>query len=340
MRKKTITILLTIVLVLALVGVAVAEALQESNTTNLQIVTDASGALDGKSTLKVTVSNKAKIDLNALTFHVDFDTNKLEVTNIAFTVNGNTVTAEDDLTPNNGEVKGGGHSDVSEANTSGTAGFYYMDVTEAGNALSAQANDVQAVITFKVKSGLTADSTGDIKLYEDSASNGIWFNLRKDKGKVADSATVTFSGEDLPGVTVSGSVTSYLVADGTVTLKLLQNSEVKYSTTTTTGSYSFDAVAEGTYQLQVSKANHVMRTYDVTVNSATTQDVKICPVGDVNGDGNVNVIDYAQVLAHAKKVTLLTGYSLDCGNVNRDASVNVIDYAQILAHAKKVQLLW
>lgn len=197
MRKKTITILLTIVLVLALVGVAVAEALQESNTTNLQIVTDASGALDGKSTLKVTVSNKANIDLNALTFHVDFDTNKLEVTNIAFTVNGNTVTAEDDLTPNNGEVKGGGHSEVSET-TDGTVGFYYMDVTEAGNALSAQADGVQAVITFKVKSGLTADSTGDIKLYEDSASNSTWFNLRKDKSQVADSKTVTFSGGDVP----------------------------------------------------------------------------------------------------------------------------------------------
>lgn len=198
MRKKTITILLTIVLVLALVGVAVAEALQESNTTNLQIVTDASGALDGKSTLKVTVSNKANIDLNALTFHVDFDTNELEVTNIAFTVNGNTVTAEDDLTPNNGEVKGGGHSDVSEANTSGTAGFYYMDVTEQGDALSAQENGVQAVITFKVKSGLTADSTGDIKLYEDSASNSTWFNLRKEDNKSAGTASVTFSGGDVP----------------------------------------------------------------------------------------------------------------------------------------------
>ena len=105
--------------------------------------------------------------------------------------------------------------------------------------------------------------------------------------------------------------------------------------------YSFADVAAGTYTLKVSKANHVTREYTVVVgNSSVLQDVKIHLLGDINGDGRVNVSDVGLANAHAKKVSTLEGYQFDCANVNGDTRITISDVGLLNAHAKKTSLLW
>lgn len=139
---------------------------------------------------------------------------------------------------------------------------------------------------------------------------------------------------------ISGSITSYLTDDD-VTVTLLDGNRNVIVSTTGTNSYSFEGIESGTYTLVVSKTNHVNREYEVTVGTSdTTCDVKICPIGDVNGDGSVTGTDRTKVLRHIKKVTILSGYELDCADVNSDGEVTGSDSTKILRHVKNIMSLW
>jgi hypothetical protein len=85
----------------------------------------------------------------------------------------------------------------------------------------------------------------------------------------------------------------------------------------------------------------VTRTYTVTVGGSVTQDAKICLLGDVTGDGRVNVGDTAKVYSHVKQTALLTDeYALACADVSGDGRINVGDTAKIYSHVKQTSLLW
>ena len=126
------------------------------------------------------------------------------------------------------------------------------------------------------------------------------------------------------GYTVSGTITSYLKGEGDITVQLLAADEtVAYSTvvntysgtSTFTSTYSIPEVTDGTYTLRVSKANHVTRDYEVTVNAADfTQDMKIHLLGDVTGDGKINSLDKKKIYNHING-DALTGYEFDVANV-------------------------
>ena len=58
--------------------------------------------------------------------------------------------------------------------------------------------------------------------------------------------------------------------------------------------------------MNVMKKNHVTREYTVTVGTdLVKQDVVIQLLGDVNGDGKVNMKDWNNVYAHVNKTKLL-----------------------------------
>ena len=142
---------------------------------------------------------------------------------------------------------------------------------------------------------------------------------------------------------LSGSVTSYLDGCDPVTLTLSAGGSVVKETVLTgcESTYGFGDVADGSYTMTVSKKNHVTREYAVTVSGTTTLDVKLCPVGDVSGDGKVTTKDYAMANAHAQKVSLLSGYALKCGDVLKgDGKITTADAARINAAAQKVDPLW
>lgn len=143
------------------------------------------------------------------------------------------------------------------------------------------------------------------------------------------------------GTNITGTVTSFGAANGEVTVKLMQGSTEIASTVTTDGTYKLTSVAPGTYSLVVSKLNHATRTYEITVTGEDiAQDVKIHLLGDINGDGRVNIGDVNKANAHAAKTKLLTGYELTCADVDSNGRVNIGDVNKMNAHAAKTKLLW
>ena len=148
-----------------------------------------------------------------------------------------------------------------------------------------------------------------------------------------------YENEPVPGVLLSGSVTSYL-EDGDVTVELLLDGQV-VSTSLVTEAYSFEAVAEGVYTLRISKVNHITREYEVTVaDQDVTCDVVICPMGDVTGDGSVNIKDFQRLLRHVNKTIPLEGYALNCGDVTGDGTCNIKDFQRLLRHVNKTNPLF
>lgn len=150
---------------------------------------------------------------------------------------------------------------------------------------------------------------------------------------------------DAPGVTVSGTATSFNSNTDEVMIQLTESgaSEPTYEAVVkgNAAGYSIANVAPGTYTMKVMKQNHVAREYTVTVGSSNVvQDVKICLLGDVTGDGKVNTKDWARLKAHVNETSNLTGYELACGDVNGDSKVNIKDWARLKAHVNESNPLW
>ena len=129
---------------------------------------------------------------------------------------------------------------------------------------------------------------------------------------------------------VSGTITSFNDATGNITLQLIPEgtSEPAYEVIVkgNTVDYSFTNVELGTYTLKVSKANHVTREYTVVVGDTfILQDVKIHLLGDINGDGKVNLSDVfimKSIIAGSVEPTEIQSL---VGNLNADGKINLAD---------------
>ena len=146
-------------------------------------------------------------------------------------------------------------------------------------------------------------------------------------------------------MTVSGTATSFNSSTDDVTIQLIESgaSEAAYETIVkgNTASYSIAGVAPGTYTMKVMKQNHVTREYTVIVGTnPVVQDVKIHLLGDINGDGKVNMKDWGAVYAHVNETKLLTGYELKCAEVTGDGKVTMKDWNRIYAHVNETNPLW
>ena len=150
------------------------------------------------------------------------------------------------------------------------------------------------------------------------------------------------NGKISTGSTISGTVTSFGEATEPVTIRLLENGTEIDKVTSTDGIYSFSSVSPGTYTIEVSKLNHAIRTYEITVEREDiTEALEIHLKGDINGDGRVNTIDVNLSFAHVRKSNILTGYALACADVvGTDEKVNTMDVNRIFAHVRKINLLW
>ena len=139
------------------------------------------------------------------------------------------------------------------------------------------------------------------------------------------------------GVTLRGTITSFDAVDGAVTVRLMQGEVEVSNVVSTNGTYCLEMVAAGEYTLVISKQNHVTRTYSLTVaDQDVTQNVKIHLIGDIDGNGKVNVGDTAKVYSHVKKTALITDeYMLLCADIDGNGKINVGDTAKVYAHVKK-----
>ena len=146
--------------------------------------------------------------------------------------------------------------------------------------------------------------------------------------------------------TLSGTVRSFGSTTDPVTVQLFKSgsSSAAYNTSVkgNSATYTISGITSGTYTMKVSKKNHVTREYSVTVSTGTkTQNAEIRLLGDVNGDGRVNTMDYTRLLKHVNETQLLTdAYALKCSDVNKDNRVNTMDYTRLLKHVNETQPLW
>ena len=147
------------------------------------------------------------------------------------------------------------------------------------------------------------------------------------------------SGGGLP-VDVFGTVTSG--SEGETVIQLVHGDLV--STTVVsgkTGTYSISCMPNNKYTLRVSKQNHVTREYTVTVlGGSLFLDADLHLIGDVDGNGKVNIGDVAMIDAHLRGIRSLTDeYELLCANVN-GGTLNMGDVAGLYAHIREITLLY
>ena len=143
-------------------------------------------------------------------------------------------------------------------------------------------------------------------------------------------------------VTISGSITSYL-DDSDVTVTLTGDDNNLIAEVNGVSDYSIVDVPAGEYTLSVSKANHVTRDYTVSVaDEDVTVDVKICPLGDIDGNGTTNVLDCSVALRYIRNLRTLDDYQIKCGDVfgSGDGKVDVNDVARILRHVRNLKTLY
>lgn len=143
----------------------------------------------------------------------------------------------------------------------------------------------------------------------------------------ADSNGIQFN-SIASGTTVKGTAKSYLSADDTVTIQLVKSGVAVYETTVKGNStdYSISGVANGTYTMRVSKKSHADREYTVKVWSAdVTQNVEIFPIGDVNSDGDISVVDATLVQKYIVGLEKLTDLQKKSAEVNGDGEISVVD---------------
>lgn len=143
----------------------------------------------------------------------------------------------------------------------------------------------------------------------------------------ADSNGIQFN-SIASGTTVKGTAKSYLSADDTVTIQLVKSGVAVYETTVKGNSadYSITGVANGTYTMKVSKNAHADREYTVKVSSAdVTQNVEIFPIGDVNSDGDISVVDATLVQKYIVGLEKLTDLQKKSAEVNGDGEISVVD---------------
>lgn len=144
--------------------------------------------------------------------------------------------------------------------------------------------------------------------------------------------TVTWLGEAF----LSGGVTASEGALVTAALYTPGSSTPIQSVTVQDGSYTFSGIRSGSYILTVSAEHHVPRSVEVQVTGASGPDVTICLLGDVTGDGRLNVGDVARIYGHARRTSLLEDdYRISCADITGDKRINVGDAARLYAHVKK-----
>ena len=63
-------------------------------------------------------------------------------------------------------------------------------------------------------------------------------------------------------------------------------------------------------------------------------------IGDINGDGKVNIKDWNILYNHINETEQLTGYQLLCADINGDGKVNIKDWNRMYDHITEVNPLW
>lgn len=78
----------------------------------------------------------------------------------------------------------------------------------------------------------------------------------------------------------------------------------------------------------------------VNINGQTDIEYTLAILGDINGDGKINIKDWNRMYDHINETSILTDYNLLCGDINRDGKVNIKDWNRMYDHITEVNPLW
>lgn len=243
------------------------------------------------------------------------------------------------------------------------AGYVYYNASKPQTSGLKFISDTSALLvthyTVKAAGAVTIDNKVETLALSDTALTRLVtkFTVVND----GFCSPVALSEPEAPsGFTVSGTIASFINGTDALTATLSNNDNTFALTpeqtiveedegfVKTEAVVAFENVPAGTYTLSIEKKNHVTRDYEVEV---TDQDVSldeweeecmICPIGDINNDGDVTMRDYAKAYKCAQELDSVDGYKLLCGDVagDHDGEILMKDYAKIYKHVQELTSLW
>lgn len=133
--------------------------------------------------------------------------------------------------------------------------------------------------------------------------------------------------EEPPGVTVSGTVTSYGDTAEKVTVTLLQGETTAGTWRGTTGPYTISNVAPGPYTLRVEKKGHAPWAEVITVGADDVigKNISVYMYGDVNRNGVVTSADVLQISQKIAGMRDFDEYQLLLADVNHKNGITSAD---------------
>lgn len=264
-------------------------------------------------TFTATLSNK-KMSIISFISQIRFNKDVLEVVSI---------TENEGYTNLASGAKTAVITTVADANDRGVVGISVAKTEETTYPVK----DI-VTVTFKAK----AAGEGWFELYESTdGTDGCESDI--------SGGTVTVEAAAVTGVTVSGTVKSYGSETENVTVTLTPENGTPMTTVVTGNSaaYKFENVSAGTYTLKVEKKGHAPWTEEITVGStAVAKDVTIYLIGDVNGDGDITIIDVTLARRHYKGAATLTNDQIKRIDINQDSVISIADITLIRRYYKGV----
>ena len=206
------------------------------------------------------------------------------------------------------------------------------------------------IVTLPIPEGI--DAEGCIKIYHFQGDSTEYTEIIPVKVDTENN-TITFVTGSFSTFTVTSEAVSVEIS-GAITSFGDNNEDIKISFCKPNGtvetilwasgdstSYQFIWKEEGTYLLEVSKKNHVTRTYSVLVEGdVVNQDVVIQLLGDVTGDGTINARDKKLIYNHIAGTRVLQDYDFAVGDVTKDGVINARDKKLIYNHIAGTSSLW
>lgn len=145
----------------------------------------------------------------------------------------------------------------------------------------------------------------------------------------------TYDPQSVKVYSIQGTITGLGDPEIPMTVELCQVDGARcLKTLTLTGeqaAYQLENLLPGTYVLIISKEGYVSRELTVTLTDANMKlDAKLQKVGDMSGDGEINIGDVGKLYAHIRGVSVIEDpYLLECADVNGDGEVNVADTGRL-----------
>lgn len=149
---------------------------------------------------------------------------------------------------------------------------------------------------------------------------------------------------DILKYSISGEIESFLNEENAINIKLVKNdnSEKIYENDITGNnvSYSINEIPAGTYKLYIEKMNHISKEYSITIdNESIVLNVKICPLGDINEDGKINVKDWNRLYEHIMGIQNFSDEELVRADINKDGKANVKDWNRMYEHIMGINFI-